>query len=243
MSKDRQRLDKVLAHLGYGTRKEIKKMLKNCLVTVNGERVKEPGLLVFPYKDKIQVDGQTITYREFIYILLNKPQGVLSATEDRFQSTVLNLLPSDLIGFKPFPVGRLDKDTEGLLLLTNDGKLAHRLLAPKKQVPKTYYVQVEGLVTEEDRKAFQKGITLEDGYQTRPGILAILQAGSTSEVELTIYEGKFHQVKRMFLALGKKVTYLKRLTMGPLSLDPDLKPGMYRELSPAEVELLSTYEP
>jgi 16S rRNA pseudouridine516 synthase len=237
----RQRLDKVLAHLGYGSRKEIKQLIKAKQVSVNGILAYDGGQKIFPFTDEITVQGNTVIYKEYIYVLLNKPQGVLSATKDTNTPTVIDLLPAEFQHFKPFPVGRLDKDTEGLLLLTNDGQLAHQLLAPRNHVPKTYYAKVEGLVTTKDITSFEEGVILDDGYQTLPAKLSILQAGPSSEVELTIYEGKFHQVKRMFLVLGKTVTFLQRIAMGPLTLDPSLKPGMYRELSETEVKMLQEY--
>jgi 16S rRNA pseudouridine516 synthase len=233
-----QRLDKVLVHMGIGTRKEIRKLAKAGRIKVNGSVSDDPGLHVLPEEDKITVDGETIDYREHIYLLMNKPQGVISATEDRNEEVVTDLLEPEHRVFEPFPVGRLDKDTEGLLLLTSDGKLSHQLLSPKKHVPKTYYAEVDGLVTEEDAIAFKNGVTLDDGYETMPGELTILSAGPRSEVELTIYEGKYHQVKRMFEAVGKKVVFLKRIAMGTLSLDPDLEPGEYRELTPEELASL-----
>jgi 16S rRNA pseudouridine516 synthase len=233
-----QRLDKVLAHMGIGTRKEIKKLVKAGRVNINGTIANDPGIHVTPDQDEITVDGIPIHYREHIYLMMNKPQGVISATEDRFNEVITDLLEPEHRVFDPFPVGRLDKDTEGLILLTSDGKLSHQLLSPKKHVPKTYFALVEGAVTEADREAFGNGITLDDGYQTMPGQLNILKSGLISEVELTIYEGKYHQVKRMFEAVGKRVKFLKRIAMGPLSLDPDLEPGEYRELSEEEIEAL-----
>jgi 16S rRNA pseudouridine516 synthase len=231
-------LDKVLAHLGYGTRKEIKKMVKEGRIQVNGDRAKDPGLHVWPQRDRIEVDGVPVYYREFIYLMMNKPQGILSATEDPSARVVVDLLQPEHRAFRPFPVGRLDKDTEGLLLLTNDGQTAHQLLSPKKHVPKTYFARIHGRVTEADVTAFREGVVLDDGYRTLPGELKILHAGEESMIELTIYEGKFHQVKRMFEAVGKKVTYLKRLSMGPLTLDETLSPGDYRELTDEEVARL-----
>ncbi|HRU41974.1 MAG TPA: 16S rRNA pseudouridine(516) synthase, partial [Candidatus Diapherotrites archaeon] len=174
-----------------------------------------------------------------IYIMMNKPQGVISATEDSRERTVIDLLSDEFKAFKPFPVGRLDKDTEGLLLLTNDGQLAHRLLSPKKHVPKTYIAKVAGRVSEEDAEAFSNGVTLEDGYRTMASRLEILVRGSISLVEVTIYEGKFHQVKRMFQAVGKEVIFLKRISMGELKLDETLEPGEYRELNEEELRILS----
>ncbi|SEN31484.1 pseudouridine synthase [Lihuaxuella thermophila] len=238
MADKRQRIDKILAHMGFGTRKEIKKLMKTGVVKVNGESVNNPGHHVYPDRDVIEVNGQPVVYREYIYLMMNKPPGVLSATEDRLEEVVVDLLEPEHASFDPFPVGRLDKDTEGLLLLTNDGKLSHHLLSPKKHVPKTYYAVIQGKVTEADAEAFQQGVTLDDGYHTLPGELKILTSGPRSEVELTIFEGKFHQVKRMFQAVGKKVVYLKRISMGPIRLDPELELGEYRELTDEEVALL-----
>ncbi|MFS0613939.1 pseudouridine synthase [Lederbergia ruris] len=229
------RLDKLLANTGYGSRKEVKKLLKNGSVTVEGEVVKDPKTQVNPDQQSIYVHGEEVHYREFIYFMMNKPGNVISATEDLHEKTVIDLLHPDDVVFSPFPVGRLDKDTEGLLLLTNDGKLAHQLLSPKKDVPKTYFAVIKGHVTEEDKRAFQKGVTLDDGYQTKPGFLEILKAGERSDIELTITEGKFHQVKRMFEAVEKQVSYLKRISMGPLQLDEELALGEYRELTEEEV--------
>lgn len=234
-AKERQRLDKVLAHMGFGTRKMIKKLIKEKRVQVNGRPAEDSGLHVIPWRDYIEVNGEPLVYEEYIYLMLNKPQGVLSATEDRYAKVVVDLLPPRYRAFHPFPVGRLDKDAEGLLLLTNDGELAHRLLSPKKHVSKVYYAVVDGIVTESDVEAFRQGIILNDGYRTMPGELTILRSGTESEVELTIYEGKYHQVKRMFEAVSKRVLYLKRIAMGPLRLDELLRPGEYRELTEEEI--------
>ncbi|PPA71697.1 pseudouridine synthase [Jeotgalibacillus proteolyticus] len=236
------RLDKLLSNMGYGSRKEMKKLLKSGSVIVNGEAVKEGKAQVDPFTEEITVNGERVEYREFIYLLMNKPQGVISATEDRQHETVIDLLPVDFAVFEPFPVGRLDKDTEGLLLLTNDGQLAHQLLSPKKHVPKTYFAEIEGEVTERDREIFKHGVTLDDGYVTKPGELLILESGQVSKIELTIMEGKFHQVKRMFQAVGKEVTYLKRISMGSLKLDPALALGEFRELTPEELGALQNNE-
>ncbi|OXM84103.1 pseudouridine synthase [Paenibacillus rigui] len=235
------RLDKLLSHTGFGSRSEIKLLVKKGLVMVNDRLVKDSGVQVNPGRDRITVDGEAVQYREFIYLMLNKPQGVISATEDTRDRTVIDLLDASHAHFEPFPVGRLDKDTEGLLLLTNDGKLAHNLLSPRKHVPKTYFAEVEGAVTEEDAEAFARGVALDDGYVTMPARLNILATGNphtgqVSKIELTIMEGKFHQVKRMFQAVGKRVVFLKRISMGTLLLDEHLSPGEYRELS--ETELL-----
>lgn len=235
--KKTQRLDKILAHTGHGTRREIKDLVKRGAVSVNGQRVKDSGLQVDPDNDDIRMNGEAVVYREYVYWMLHKPDGVISATEDTRDRTVLDLLKPKDRAPDLFPVGRLDKDTEGLLLLTNDGKLAHNLLSPKKHVPKTYYAEIDGMVDENDAEAFRQGVTLDDGYKTLPADLHIIHAADgASTIELTIREGKFHQVKRMFLAVGKKVTYLKRISMGPLKLDPTLPKGQYRELTTTERE-------
>ncbi|MEF9991594.1 MAG: pseudouridine synthase [Peptostreptococcaceae bacterium] len=234
----KQRLDKVLSNLGYGSRAEIKRDCKKGLVTVNNTIESNPGIQVDTDNDIIIFNGETINYKEFIYLMLNKPDGYISATFDKYDPIVLDLIDKKSLAFEPFPVGRLDKDTEGLLVLTNDGKLSHRVLSPKSHVPKTYYAKIDGIVTEEDINAFKQGVTLDDGYETMPAELVILKSGESSEIELTIHEGKFHQVKRMFESVGKKVTYLKRLSMGRLKLDEELELGEYRELTEEEVKLI-----
>lgn len=230
------RLDKFLAHMGFGTRKEVKELIKSKAIQVNDVIVKDSSMHVKEHVDKVSVYGEEIEYKEFIYLMLNKPAGVVSATEDTRDRTVIDLLEDDVRHFQPYPVGRLDKDTVGLLLLTNDGALTHRLLSPNKNVPKLYYAEVEGIVDESDVQAFLEGVILDDGYKTKPGILTILSRGPVSEIELTITEGKFHQVKRMFESVGKKVVFLKRLSMGQLKLDESLKQGDYRELTEEELE-------
>ncbi|MGM9530314.1 pseudouridine synthase [Intestinibacter sp.] len=234
----KQRIDKILSNLGYGSRSELKKLCKNGLVKVNGKVINNPGVQVDVENDEILFDGEKVVYKEFIYLMLNKPNGYISATFDKRDPIVLDLIDKEDLIFEPFPVGRLDKDTEGLLVLTNDGQLAHRVLSPKKHVPKTYYAKVEGVVTEEDIKAFAEGVTLDDGYETMPAELEILKSDNISEIELTIHEGKFHQVKRMFESVGKKVVYLKRLSMGKLKLDEGLALGEYRELTEEEVRMI-----
>lgn len=236
------RIDKMLANLGFGSRKEVKQLLKGGAVKVNEKLVKDAKQQVNPESDVVTLNGEVVEYKEFIYLMMNKPPGVISATEDLNDKTVIDLLGMEEQVYEPFPVGRLDKDTEGLLLLTNDGQLAHRLLSPKKHVPKMYYAVIDGVVTEEDVNAFKAGVTLDDGYLTKPGHLTIIKSGLRSEIELTITEGKFHQVKRMFQSVGKKVVYLKRMTMGPLSLDEELELGEYRELTDEEIEQLQGYQ-
>ncbi|MCF6093930.1 rRNA pseudouridine synthase [Microaerobacter geothermalis] len=235
------RLDKLLSHMGYGTRKEIKKLMKQGVVLVDGQVIKDSSVHVHPEKQRIEIYGESVQYREFVYLMMNKPKGVISATEDLVERTVIDLLPEEYLPFQVFPVGRLDKDTEGLLLITNDGKLTHELLSPKKHVPKTYIADVSGVVTQNDIHIFRRGVTLDDGYETLPSELRILEVDELtrrSRIELTIYEGKFHQVKRMFEAVHKKVVHLKRISMGPLTLDPELYPGDFRELTENELEML-----
>ncbi|MDF1617000.1 pseudouridine synthase [Petrocella sp. FN5] len=234
------RLDKYLSNMGVGTRREVKKLIQYGKVMVNKEVVKTIDYKVAEDKDHVMVYGKTIGYAVNVYMMLNKPAGCITATQDTKDKTVLDLVnhkrKKDL-----FPIGRLDKDTEGLLILTNDGQLAHRLLSPKKHVPKVYYARIKGCVTLADCKLFLVGVTLDDGYKTMPAKLEILSAGEASEVYITIHEGKFHQVKRMFEAVDKEVVYLKRIQMGGLSLDSNLKLGGYRELREDEVQALETF--
>ncbi|WP_217589821.1 pseudouridine synthase [Lentibacillus saliphilus] len=233
------RLDKLLSNMGYGSRKDVKLLLKKAYVTVNDVRLKDGSVQIDPERDVIHVDGERVKYEKHVYILMNKPPGVISATEDVRDRTVIDLLTPELQHFAPFPVGRLDKDTEGLLLLTNDGKLAHQLTSPNYHVPKTYFATVQGCVDAGDVARFKEGVTLDDGYVTKPGELVVLKSGTVSEIELTITEGKFHQVKRMFESVDKKVVYLKRIRMGNLKLDEQLKLGGFRRLTEAELEALS----
>ena len=234
----KMRVDKLLSNVGVASRAELKKYCKQGLISVNGKVINNPGVQVDSESDDIRFNGEKIVYREFVYIMLNKPDGYISATFDKYDPIVLDLIDQSYLVFEPFPVGRLDKDTEGLLVLTNDGQLAHRVLSPKKHVPKTYYAKIQGKVTEEDILAFEKGVILDDGYETMPSQLKILKSDDMSEIELTIHEGKFHQVKRMFESVGKKVVYLKRLSMGKLKLDESLGLGEYRELTEEEVKLI-----
>lgn len=232
------RLDKYLAEMGCGTRSEVKKQIRKSAVTVNGETVRDVDFKVDETKDVVCVNGQQISYVSMEYYMLNKPAGVVSATEDKRDQTVIDLI-ADKKRKDLFPVGRLDKDTEGLLLITNDGKLAHDLLSPKKHVDKTYYARIKGKVTDEDVKIFANRVNIgtdEEKEWTLPARLEILKSGEESEVRLTIREGKFHQVKRMFQAVGKEVTYLKRESMGSLHLDESLKKGAYRLLTEDEIK-------
>ncbi|MDS0526055.1 rRNA pseudouridine synthase [Clostridium sp. SHJSY1] len=234
-----ERLDKVISNLGYGSRKEVKIMAKKGLIEVDGIIIKDNGMAVDPEKSVIKINGEEITYREYIYLIMNKPDGVISATVDNREETVIDLLEVEHQVFEPFPVGRLDKDTVGLLLLTNDGELNHKLLSPKWHVDKVYYAKINKEVTEEDIEAFRKGITLDDGYTCKEAKLEVLSVGAEgSEVHITIQEGKFHQVKRMFEAVEKKVVYLQRIKFGGIELDHDLEEGEYRELTEDELAIL-----
>lgn len=231
------RLDKYLADMGIGTRTEVKKLIRQGKICVDGVTVKAPEVKIDAEKNQVTCNGKPVAYETFEYYMLNKPAGVVSATTDVKDKTVIDLIETkkrkDL-----FPVGRLDKDTEGLLLITNDGELAHRLLAPKKHVDKVYYAKVEGVVTEEDQQVFSEGVSLGNGEMAKPAKLEILVSDSVSEIRLTIQEGKFHQVKRMFESVGKKVIYLKRLSMGTLVLDEALALGEYRKLTEEELKAL-----
>ena len=233
------RLDKFLTELGIGTRSEVKKIVKTGQVTINGTPVKKPEEKIDESKDIVAYQGKILAYEKFEYYMFHKPAGCITATSDAQHQTVMdymkNLTRKDLN-----PVGRLDLDTEGLLLITNDGMLSHELLSPSKHIPKTYYAKVEGMVTSEDIQCFAEGVDIGEKKLTKPAVLKILKSDTISEIELTISEGKFHQVKRMFEAVDKKVVYLKRLSMGNLVLDEKLKPGEYRALTENEIEILQT---
>lgn len=234
------RLDKYLADMGCGTRQEVKKFIRSGQVSVDGIVVKKPETKVEQTVQEVFLNGEKVGYESFEYYMLNKPAGVISATEDQSCQTVVDLI-KDKKRKDLFPVGRLDKDTEGLLLITNDGTLAHWLLSPKKHVDKCYFARICGKVTEEDVRSFEKGVNIGSQEQpeiTMPGKLEIITSDDISKIRLTIQEGKFHQVKRMFQAVGKEVIYLKRLRMGTLILDENLGIGEYRPLTKEELEKL-----
>ena len=253
------RLDKFLSDMNRGTRKELKEKIKKGSVTVNGQACSDPGQAVTD-TDEIVFDGKIVKYYKYEYYMMNKPWGVITATEDHRQKTVLDILGSDRRK-DLFPVGRLDKDTVGLLLITNDGKLSHRLLSPKKHVDKEYYALIDGKITEKEIAAFKKGVRIEDDFTALPAELELLTyrnkavendflclrkskapksdlQDGVSEIRVTIREGKFHQIKKMFHACGKEVIWLKRIRMGKLVLDSDLKEGEYRRLTEKESALL-----
>lgn len=231
-----ERLDKIISATGKKSRREVREMVRQGRVLVDGKPAPAADIKVDPQTAVILLDGEPLGYEKFTYVMLHKPAGVLTATEDRRQETVLDLLPPELRRRALSPVGRLDKDTEGLLLLTNDGQLAHRLLSPKSHVDKVYYARVDGALEPGDIAAFAAGMTLGDGLECLPAGLEIL---SPTEAFVTLREGKFHQVKRMLAARGKPVLYLKRLSMGRLRLDPALVPGAWRMLTEEERSALN----
>lgn len=245
------RLDKFLVEMNRGSRSQIKEAAKKGRILVNGVLEKRTERKIDPEQDVVTFDGTAVSYLAWEYYMLNKPQGVVSATEDNLHQTVIDLIGGAVRG-DLFPVGRLDIDTEGLLLITNDGDLAHRLLSPKKHVDKQYYAQVEGRLPEDATEQMAAGMTLSDGTKVLPAKLTILSPGKTrpaeaaatpayTEILLTIQEGKFHQVKRMFEVLDCRVVFLKRLSMGPLRLDEALQPGEYRKLTQKELEELNNW--
>ena len=238
------RLDKFLVENGLGSRSQVKDVLKKGLVLVNGRAGKSPKTQINETADEVVVSGQKLTYEKFVYYLLNKPKGYISATEDERHKTVLDLLDETARQKEVFPVGRLDIDTHGLLLLTNNGKLAHAMLSPKKHVEKIYRAKVAGLMNQSDVERFARGIELKD-FTCHPAQLKIVELDEEKEislVEITLAEGKFHQVKRMVAACGKEVTDLQRLSMGPLQLDPELALGEWRRLTEEEMKSLERFQ-
>jgi 16S rRNA pseudouridine516 synthase len=237
------RIDKFLANQNIGSRSQVKQYIRKGCITVNDAICKNPDTQINENEDIIKYNGALINYQQFHYYMLNKPAGCVSATNDNVHKTVLELL-KDVDTRNLFPVGRLDIDTEGLLLITDDGGLAHRLLSPSKHVDKTYFACINGIADESSIEAFRNGIDIGDDKLTKPARLVILsteEAAQTSTIELTLTEGRYHQVKRCFLALKMEVTYLKRLSMGNLRLDPSLKPGDFRELTTEEINAISSH--
>ena len=240
--KDRLRLDRLLATLGEGTRAEARDMIRAGRVTVDDQTARDPAAQVDALAQRVCVDGRPLEYKRVRHVMLHKPAGVLTAARDPKQRTVMDLLPPLYAAMGCMPAGRLDKDTEGLLVLTSDGQLAHRLISPKHDVGKVYLARVDGPLGEDDVRAFADGLHIEDAdgaFAARPAKLEILSSGSQgSEARVRVTEGKYHQVKRMFTARGVQVTYLKRLAIGALSLDENLAPGQWREMTEEEVALL-----
>ena len=234
----KERLDKALSSLGCGSRKEVGAMIRAGRAAVNGQIVRDPSIKVTPAEDQLTLAGTPVRWRIGRYYMLNKPPGVVSARVDNLHETVLSLFPEKERAVL-FPVGRLDKDTEGLLLITDDGAFAHALTAPRRHVDKVYAAEVEGRLELSTPKRFAEGLTLADGTLCKPAELVILgAAGGVARVEVTLREGKHHQVKRMIAAVGGHVAHLKRLSIGPLRLDESLAPGTYRELTEEEVSML-----
>lgn len=235
------RIDKLLANMGYGSRKDVKILLKQGVVRIDDQPVKDAKRQINLETERVTVQGEVVEYKPFVYLMMNKPAGVVSATEDKVESTVIDLIDPSYAHYDLFPVGRLDKDTTGLLLLTNDGAFNHALMSPRKHVDKVYIAEVDGEMTADDIRHFAEGVELEDGYTTKPARLELLsKSGRRSTIRLTLSEGKYHQVKRMVAAVGKHVERLERVQIGALELDPMLEPGAYRELSEEEIDLFFT---
>ena len=228
------RLDKLLSELGLGSRSQVKAWIKKGQVQVDGCVCKKAEQKVDTASQKVRLNGQDIDYEEYEYYILHKPAGCVTALQDDREKTVMDYMPKEHKK-NLAPVGRLDKDTEGLLLFTDDGKLAHLLLSPKKHVEKTYYAKINGKVTQEDVDAFRNGLDIGDDTKTLPAKLHILQSGEVSEIEVTVCEGRFHQIKRMFYAVGKEVIYLKRISFGKLVLDNTLELGQYRKIKKEDI--------
>lgn len=231
------RLDRFLANSGVGTRKEVKEILKKRKIKVNDSIITDGSTHIDENKDAVKYEEKEISYKPFIYIMMNKPDGVISATEDDEHRTVIDLLENKYRTYSVFPIGRLDIDTEGLLILTNDGILTHKLLAPNKHVDKKYYVELKNPMLKSDIEKLENGIELENGFVTKNAKVAVIE-NTENKVYITITEGKYHQVKRMFKAVNNKVLYLKRVQMGNLKLDDKLKVGEYRELTEKEINIL-----
>lgn len=229
------RLDKFLADCGCGTRSEIKKLIKSGAATVDGKAVRAADFKLDENTASVMLSGKKIEYKKHIYLMLNKPQGVVSATEDNLHRTVTDLVPSEYAHRKLFPIGRLDIDTEGLLIITDDGELSHRLTSPRSHIPKTYIARLAGNISGSDVETFERGITLDDGHVTLP---AKLREIGENAAEIIIFEGRFHQIKRMFAAVGNRVDYLKRTKIGGLELDGSLPLGEMREITAEELEKL-----
>ncbi len=234
-----ERLDKVLSNLGFGSRTDVKKAINQGKVTVENVITKDPSKKV-SLSDSIVFEGELLIRKEHYYFMMNKAPDCITATEDPREKTVMEYLKGRHRMMNLFPVGRLDKETEGLLIFTTDGKFAHHYTSPKHLIDKEYYAEIKGKLTEEDIQHFSEGIVLDDGYKTLPGKLEILESDESSKAKVIIREGKYRQIRRMFVMLGKEVTYLRRDKMGSISLDPSLAVGTYRELTPEEISSLLT---
>ncbi len=236
-----KRLDNILVNSGYGSRREVQKLIRTKKVSVNGEIINVPSVHVDVNEDEICVFDEVVEYKKFIYLMLNKPSGFVSATKDNFERTVLEFIDEKYKNLNPYPIGRLDKDTVGLLIISNDGKMCHRVLSPKKHVSKKYFVRVDNCLNSSHIEIFSNGIVLDDGYKCKKSILKILSSSNDfSECEVILTEGKFHQVKRMFGAIGFNVLYLKRIEFCNIKLDSALKEGEYRHLTQDEINILKS---
>lgn len=244
--KNTMRLDKLLTMLGEGTRAQVKDYVRAGRVTVNGVPARDSGMQVDAENARVCLNGRVLEYKAVRHVMMNKPQGTLTAARDKKQKTVMDLLPPLYAAMDCMPAGRLDKDTEGLLIITSDGQLAHRIISPKKDVTKVYFARVDGLLGESDIAAFAEGLHINDGdgeFDAKPAGLEIVGTdGAASEVRVRVSEGKYHQVKRMLASRGAPVVYLKRLQIGALKLDPALEPGQWREMTDEEVALLEKSE-
>ncbi len=233
-----ERLDKVIASQGKYSRSEVKKLVRGGRITVDGETVKSADMKISPEKSVITVDGETVGYKKHIYIMLNKPQGVISASNDSSQKTVVDLVPDELFRQGLFPAGRLDGDTRGFVLITDDGDFAHRILSPKNHILKTYHATLERPVSNEDIERFREGIELKDGTLCLEAQVRMIK-NEPPVAEIKIHEGKYHQVKRMFAALGNRVVDLRRVKMGNLYLDESLEEGQCREITDGELKKIT----
>ena len=236
-----ERIDKIIASQGKYSRSEVKKLVKDGRVTLDGKTVKSSDVKADPHISDIAIDGKSIGYKKHLYLMLNKPQGVVSATEDTDHKTVIDLVPKHLKRDGLFPAGRLDGDTVGFVLITDDGDFAHKILSPKNHIMKTYHATLQRHITQDDIDAFKKGIELKDGTLCLEAQVRALDRDEPM-AEIKICEGKYHQVKRMFAALGNKVVFLKRVKMGALALDESLEEGQCREITQEELELIQTKE-
>lgn len=230
------RLDKYLANMGVGTRTQVKEFIKKGRVSIDDNIIKSPETKFDENSQIVALDGVRINFVKYEYYMLNKPSGVVSATVDNINKTVISLINSKRKDL--FPIGRLDKDTQGLIIITNDGEIAHKMLSPKHHISKVYYAQVEGIVDKNDVKLFAQGLKIDSEFNAMPAKLEIIKSEDISQIKLEIFEGKFHQVKRMFEAVGKKVIFLKRISMGEIKLDNSLKAGEFRQLNKDELNYL-----
>lgn len=236
-----KRLDNVLVNSGFGSRREVQKIIRQKKVKVNGEIINRPSVHVDVLRDEVYVLNQKVDYKDFVYLMLNKPAGFVSAVQDKFDRTVLELIRDEDKVLEPYPVGRLDKDTVGLLIISNDGNMCHRVLSPKRHVEKKYFVRVDTCLKSSDSETFNNGVILDDGYKCKPVILEILSSGSDgSECVVTLVEGKFHQIKRMFNSIGSNVLHLKRIKFCDIYLDESLGEGEYRHLTDDEINILKS---